>query len=879
MRRLGRNREHAASEVIGTVLLISIVVLAGSIIAVAVLSHPQAQKIPALSALISNQSQIVYIKHNGGDALSNGTYEILIDGTDVTSGINKTGSPSAWSIGDLITYTKPGTTPPSSVQIVYTGGGSPVVIAASYFGMLSAIGSITFTPTPTPTIYYNINASASAGGSISPSGTVSVMSGASQPFTITPNYGYSIAGVLVDGSSVGSVSSYTFTNVQAAHNISASFAINTYTITASAGIGGSISPSGSVNVNYGSNQTFTITPNLGYSITSVLVDNSSVGSVSTYTFTNITANHTIAASFAINTYTITASAGTGGTITPNGSVNVAFGGNQTFNITPNTGYSISGVSVDLVSQGAITSYTFTNVQAAHNISASFAVIVPTFTSITPSAGPLAGGQTVTITGTAFTGATVVTFGGSSASFTVNNDTSITATTPAHGAGAVNVVVTTPGGSATGTNAYTYIVAPTFVSISPAAGPSAGGQTVTITGTNFVIGATSVIIGGNAATSVSVSSSTTLTAITPSGSAGAVNAVVTTAGGSATGTGVYTYTVAPTFLTISPATGPSSGGTSVTITGSNFVTGATTVTIDGTAATSVSVSSSTTLTAVTPASSPSGSAGLANVVITTIGGSATGTNAYDYYIIQTFTSSGTSTVPSGATTVQYLVVAGGGGGGGLGGGGGAGGVLTSTLTGLSSSYTVIVGTGGAGGTTAQGSNGGNSVFASITATGGGGGGTSSTTAATTNGVTGGSGGGSSTLSNGAHTAGTVGSGTAGQGDSGGLGSYSSRTYGGGGGGAGGTGGTRSGTTAGSGGAGVLSSISGSPVTYGGGGGGGAASGGGAGGSGGSGGGGAGALNTATPTPGTANTGGGGGGSGATSVRGATGGSGIVILKYY
>ena len=293
MRSLGRNRKHAASEVIGTVLLISIVVLAGSIIAVAVLSHPQAQKIPVTSALISNESQIVNIKHNEGDALSNGTYEILVDGTDVTSGINKTYSPSAWSIGDLITYTKPGTTPPSAVHIVYIGGGSPVVIGASYFGMLSAIGSITVTPTPTPTIYYNINASASV-GVITPSGTVSVMSGASQPFTITPNYGYSIAGVLVDGFSVGSVSSYTFTNVQAAHNISASFAINTYTIMASAGIDGSISPSGSVNVNYGSNQTFTITPNLGYSITSAPVDNSSVGSVSTYTFTNITANHTIA---------------------------------------------------------------------------------------------------------------------------------------------------------------------------------------------------------------------------------------------------------------------------------------------------------------------------------------------------------------------------------------------------------------------------------------------------------------------------------------------------------------------------------------------------------------------------------------------------------
>ena len=148
MRSLGRNREHAASEVIGTVLLISIVVLAGSIIAVAVLSHPQAQKIPALSALISNQSQIVYIKHNGGDALSNGTYEILVDGTDVTSGINKTGSPSAWSIGDLITYTKPGTTPPSSVQIVYTGGGSPVVIAVPISGCSPLLEALLLPPLP-----------------------------------------------------------------------------------------------------------------------------------------------------------------------------------------------------------------------------------------------------------------------------------------------------------------------------------------------------------------------------------------------------------------------------------------------------------------------------------------------------------------------------------------------------------------------------------------------------------------------------------------------------------------------------------------------------------------------------------------------------------
>ena len=69
-----------------------------------------------------------------------------------------------------------------------------------------------------------------------------------------------MADVLVDGVSVGAVTSYTFTNVTANHTIAASFAIDTYTITASAGANGTISPSGHVTVNYGANQTFTITP-------------------------------------------------------------------------------------------------------------------------------------------------------------------------------------------------------------------------------------------------------------------------------------------------------------------------------------------------------------------------------------------------------------------------------------------------------------------------------------------------------------------------------------------------------------------------------------------------------------------------------------------
>lgn len=71
-------------------------------------------------------------------------------------------------------------------------------------------------------------------------------------------------------------------------------------ITASAGSNGSITPSGSVTVNYGASQSFSIAPNTGYHVANVLVDGGSVGAVTSYIFTDVTANHTIAASFAAN---------------------------------------------------------------------------------------------------------------------------------------------------------------------------------------------------------------------------------------------------------------------------------------------------------------------------------------------------------------------------------------------------------------------------------------------------------------------------------------------------------------------------------------------------------------------------------------------------
>src|SRR3989344_2765616 len=160
--------------------------------------------------------------------------------------------------------------------------------------------------TGTPPQTFTITSSASAGGTISPTGNVSIVEGNSQTFTISPNSGYQTSNVLVDGVSQGVVSSYTFSNVTANHTISAEFTLlppTSHTITATAGTGGSISPLGSVVVTEGNSQTFTISPNSGYQTSNVLVDGVSQGVVSSYTFSNVTANHTISAEFVVNTPT------------------------------------------------------------------------------------------------------------------------------------------------------------------------------------------------------------------------------------------------------------------------------------------------------------------------------------------------------------------------------------------------------------------------------------------------------------------------------------------------------------------------------------------------------------------------------------------------
>jgi hypothetical protein len=158
--------------------------------------------------------------------------------------------------------------------------------------------------------------------------------------------------------------------------------------------------------------------------------------------------------------------------------------------------------------------------------------------------------------------------------------------------------------------------PTISTINPSQGPTTGGTTVTLTGTGMT-GSTAVRFGSTNATSFTVNSATQITAVSPPRAAGATAVtVVNPTGNSNAVTFTYVMAQVPVVTGVTPGNGPTSGGTSVTLTGTGF-TGATAVTFAGASATSFTVNSATQITAVTPA----GSAGAAVVTVTTPGGTS------------------------------------------------------------------------------------------------------------------------------------------------------------------------------------------------------------------------------------------------------------------
>lgn len=254
-------------------------------------------------------------------------------------------------------------------------------------------------------------------------------------------------------------------------------------------------------------------------------------------------------------------------------------------------------------------------------------------SVGPSTGPTAGGTTVTVSGTGFTHSASVMFGGAAApAVAYINSTELQVTTPAHTGGTVTVaVIENPHHqSASLAGGFTY-AAPSSTAldisgVSPSQGPTSGGTVVTVNGTGFQTGA-AVKFGSVLSTAVTVASSTQISAMSPSENVGTVGLTVTDPDSQSTSMpSAFTYTSGPSVTSVSPNTGPVTGGTTVTIMGSGFQSGAS-VAFGGILATSVNFVSSTEVQAVTP-SSPAGT-----VIITVANSdSQTGTlaSAFTFY---------------------------------------------------------------------------------------------------------------------------------------------------------------------------------------------------------------------------------------------------------
>jgi hypothetical protein len=230
---------------------------------------------------------------------------------------------------------------------------------------------------------------------------------------------------------------------------------------------------------------------------------------------------------------------------------------------------------------------------------------PSLASASPSQGPATGGTTVTLVGTGFAAPVRVTLAGIDAAVVGVTATAVTVVTPPLPAGSLDVVLangdaqvaTLPGGFTA--TAVPVVPPPSVAQIAPSSGPAAGGTAVAVTGSGFDASAT-VTIDGLTAPVVS-RTATTLSVTTPAHAAGVADVVVTNGSGLwATLPAAFTFVAPPVLSGASPSSGPTSGGTAVTLTGSGFVSGAggSTVSFGGATATVVS-GTSTTLVVTTP----------------------------------------------------------------------------------------------------------------------------------------------------------------------------------------------------------------------------------------------------------------------------------------
>jgi hypothetical protein len=383
---------------------------------------------------------------DGVTSLTEVFLDVIIDPTDLSlrapAGVEGTGSVSVTNHGDPITFGTLAADSPFGIgtdhvsgKVLGTGETTTVPVTlltmtpGTYTGLLNIpIASpvlLTRTVNLTGEVPYTITSSAGGGGSISPLGSTTVTGGADATFTVTPDSGYRVASLLVDGvPAVLTDGKYVFHGVTANHTIAVTFE-RYWTITSSAGAGGSISPLGATEVTAGATATFTVTPAAGHHVATLTVDGSAEATTATsYTFANVTAAHTIGVSFVAETFTVTPAHGADVAIDPDAPTSVDYGGALTCTFTPGVGFHVASLLVDsdFFEYGANT-YSFTNVTADHAITVYVALNQYTLgfqTDGTPGASVSRASQTVLhgypsepVTATAPTGRHFVNWTGTS----------------------------------------------------------------------------------------------------------------------------------------------------------------------------------------------------------------------------------------------------------------------------------------------------------------------------------------------------------------------------------------------------------------------------------------------------------------------------------
>ena len=318
-------------------------------------------------------------------------------GTHVSAqSITLTCNDSGGSGCEEIYYSTDGTDPPTTL---YSG---PIYIAATTtlkFFAVDFAGNQESVETEGYIIAYTVTPSAGANGSISPSAPQTVNYGSTTSFTAAANTGYHIASVTGCGgtpysNSSNTVTTYTYTTdpITGDCTVAATFAINQYSVTAGAGSNGSLDSStpSPVTVNYNGTTSFKFNADSNYHVASVSgcsgspYSNSS-NTVTTYTYTTdpITADCSVSATFAINTYAVTPSVTGSGTINPSAPQTLNYNQTTQFILTPNSGYSIASVTGTCGGTLAGNTYTTNAVTANCTVIANFAVNPLTITTSCP----------------------------------------------------------------------------------------------------------------------------------------------------------------------------------------------------------------------------------------------------------------------------------------------------------------------------------------------------------------------------------------------------------------------------------------------------------------------------------------------------------------